>query len=294
MSEKNSITLPPSNLSQAPIGVFDSGFGGLTVLKDLQRELPQEQFIYFGDDANCPYGPRLEEEVRQLAIAASAWLIAEHQVKLIVVACNTASVTARNALRETFPDIPFVVVVPAVKVAATLTQTKVVTLAATARAIQDRFTNQLISDFGAGVTFHSVACPDLVTLVEAGKFSGLETETALETYLRPSLNAGSDVIVLGCTHFPAIRSAIEKIAGPHTQIIDSGAAVARQTRAVLSQRSLLNDGPSLPKEHNVDYWTSGDPVRFAHIASQIMDYSVTARHAETQFSQSESTEIQAL
>ncbi len=282
MSEENTIIIQPPNLSHAPIGVFDSGFGGLTVLKDLQQELPREQFVYFGDDANCPYGPRPEAEVRQFAIDASAWLIAKHHVKLIVVACNTASVTARSALRETFPNIPFVVVVPAVKVAASLTKTKVVTLAATARAIQDGFTNQLISDFGAGVTFHSVACPELVTLVEEGKFSGFETENTLEGYLRPSLNAGSDVIVLGCTHFPAIRGAIEKIAGPETQIIDSGAAVARQTRVVLNQRAVLNAGPILRKEQSVDFWTSGDTQRFEYIASQIMEYPVSAQRDSAQ------------
>ncbi|SRR5579883_3273535 len=260
-----------------PIGVFDSGIGGLTILRELLRELPTERFIYFGDDANCPYGPRPEHEVRALALAAARWLVAR-DVKAIVVACNSASVSAREVLRAAFPEIPIVVVVPAVKPAAALTRSGKIILAATARAINDRFTHSLIDTFASGVQVISVACPGLVELVEAGILTGPEPEAVLRNYLGPALNAGADVVVLGCTHFPALREPVERVAGPTVAVIDSGAAVARQTRHVLASRELLAaTPPSVP----VEFWTSGDPARFARVASLVLAHPVTARHAMT-------------
>jgi glutamate racemase len=225
-----------------PIGVFDSGIGGLTILRELLRELPEERFIYFGDDAHCPYGPRPEHEVIALALAAARWLVA-HDAKAIVVACNAASVSARAALRAAFPDIPIVVVVPAVKPAAALTRSGKIILAATARAINDRFTHSLIDDFAAGVEVISVACPALVALVEEGILTGPEPEAALRGYLAPALAEGADVVVLGCTHFPALRGAVEAVVGPNVAVIDSGAAVAHHTRHVLATQGMAALAP---------------------------------------------------
>lgn len=270
-----------------PVGVFDSGIGGLTVLRDVLRELPGERFLYFGDDAHCPYGPRPEDEVRALALAAGRWLV-RRGAKALVVACNAASVSARDALRAAFPAIPVVVVVPAVKPAAALSRSGTIILAATARAINDRFTHGLIADYAAGTAVLAVACPDLVEMVERGELSGPIPEAALRGYLGPALAQGADVIVLGCTHFPALRGAVEAVAGPDVRVIDSGAAVARQTRAVLTAGGLLanaapplpDDAP-LPERLPVDLWTSGDPARFARVASVVLGREVAARHSHT-------------
>ncbi len=261
----------------APVGVFDSGIGGLTILRELLRELPGERFVYFGDDAHCPYGPRPESEVRALALAATRWLVG-HGAKAIVVACNAASVTARETLRAHFPGVPIVVVVPAVKPAASLTRSGKIVLAATARAINDRFTHSLIDDFAHGVEVIPVACPSLVELVERGELTGAEPERALRGYLAPALATGADVVVLGCTHFPALRSAVEHVVGPDVAVIDSGAAVARQAHAQLEAARLLAPPDA---SGGLALWTSGDPERFARVAGLVLGQPVTARHAHT-------------
>ena len=266
-----------------PIGVFDSGIGGLTILRELVRTLPGERFVYFGDDANCPYGPRPEHEVCELALAATRWLLA-HDAKAIVVACNSASVSARDVLRATFPTTPIVVVVPAVKPAATLTRSGTIILAATARAINDRFTHTLIADFARDVTVIAVACPSLVKLVETGQLTGSVPERAIRRYFRPALAAGADVVVLGCTHFPALRAAVVRVVGPDVAVIDSGAAVARQTRRVLAANGLCapQHGGDAPTDLPVAFWTSGDPERFATVGSLVQGHAITVRATATE------------
>jgi len=264
-----------------PIGVFDSGIGGLTIVRELMQVMPNERILYFGDDANCPYGPRPESEVQILSLAATAWLV-NHEAKAIVVACNAASVSAREILRATYPDIPIIVVVPAVKPAAAISHTRKIILAATARAINDRFTCGLIDTYADGVTVISVACPSLVAFVEAGLFDGPEVETALRDYLQPALAEGADVVVLGCTHFPALRNAVERVVGPNITVIDSGEAVAQQTQRVLQQQHLLADTATQPLTFSMQLqcWTSGDAEHFSHVASSVLGSPVIARHID--------------
>ena len=259
-----------------PIGVFDSGIGGLTILRELMRALPHERFVYFGDDAHCPYGPRPEHEVRALALAAARRLIAL-DAKALVVACNAASVSARDSLRAAFPTIPIIVVVPAVKPAAALTRTGTIILAATARAINDRFTRTLIDDFASAVTVISVACPALVELVETGQLTGPVAEQAIAAYLTPALAAGADVVVLGCTHFPALRAAVVQVVGPTVAVIDSGAAVAQQTCHVLTTADLLAPPSRHPRGGAATFWTSGDSVRFARVGSRVLGQTIQAQ-----------------
>ena len=273
--------MPAYDQPHRPIGVFDSGIGGLTILRELERALPDERFIYFGDDANCPYGPRPEAEVRELALATAHWLVAR-QVKAIVVACNTASVTARTVLRAAFPDIPFVVVVPAVKPAAALSRSGKVILAATARAINDRFTHELIDAHAAHVEVIPVACPGLVELVEHGELDGPAPRQVIATYMAPALRAGADVVVLGCTHFPALRGAVEAVVGPDVAVIDSGAAVARQTRQILAERGWL--APPAARRRGTSFFTSGPPERFAAVARRVLRRRITAHSAHHAYS----------
>src|SRR5260370_9730881 len=210
--------------AEAPIGVFDSGVGGLTILSALRQELPGESYIYLVDTANGPYGPRSETEIIDLSVRISRFLI-EQGVKLIVVACTTASQAALAALRATFPSIPFVGVVPAVKPAARATQKGRIGIAATNQASKAAYLRQLIDEFAGGIQAFAIGGPELGTLVEEGQFDGPLVEETVRQALEPILREYIHVIVLCCTHFPALRPVIARAAIRQAQIIHSGSAV---------------------------------------------------------------------
>src|SRR5437868_11285295 len=212
--------------SDAPIGVFDSGAGGLTILSALRKELPFENYVYFGDTAHCPYGTRSEEDIIALSVQANKFLI-EQGAKLIVVACNTASQAALSTLRATF-SVPFIGVVPAVKPAARATKKGRIGIAATNQAAKALYLRQLIDEFAEGIKVFAVGCPELVALVEQGELDGPIAEEVVRVALEPILKEDIDVIVLGCTHFPALRLVIERITNKRVRVIDSGAAIARR------------------------------------------------------------------
>ncbi|GAC1403526.1 MAG: glutamate racemase [Ktedonobacteraceae bacterium] len=258
----------------APIGVFDSGAGGLTILSALRQELPQEDYIYVGDTAHCPYGVRTNADITKLTMNACRFLL-QQGVKLIVIACNTASQAALNALRATF-DVPFVGVVPAVKPAARATKRGHIGVAATNQAVKAAYLHHLIEDFAAGVQVYAVGCPELVTLVEHGELDGPVVEETLQHVLHPLLSKNIDVLVLGCTHFPAMRSAIEQTVGKNVLVIDSGAAVARRTRAVLDTESLVRPLVADARAGTLTITCSGDPEAFSRVASKVLGYPVVA------------------
>jgi glutamate racemase len=269
----------PGGRVDAPIGVFDSGAGGLTVLSALRAELPQEDFVYFGDTAHCPYGMRSDAEIIELSLRANRFLI-EQGVKLIVIACNTASQAALSTLRATF-SLPFVGVVPAVKPAARLTRCGRIGVVATTQAVRAAYLQQLIDDFASGLEVFAVGCPELVTLVEEGILDGPVVERTLEHCFEPLLSQQVDVLVLGCTHFPALRPAIERVVGKQVQVIDSGKAVARRTHTVLEAESLLRpNGEENGHTGELRVWCSGDAQVFGDIASRVLGYAVTAQHAD--------------
>jgi glutamate racemase len=258
----------------APIGVFDSGVGGLTILTALQRALPQEDFVYIGDTAHCPYGTRSEAEVIDLSLRACHFLV-QREVKLIVVACNTASQSALNTLRATYAEVPFVGVVPAVKPAARITRSGRIGVIATNQAARAAYLQQLIDHFAEGIEVEAVGSPELVTLAEQGEFDGPHVEEVVKYTLQPLLNKGVDVIVLGCTHFSALRPAIERLAGKRVQVIDSGAAIARRTYSILESEDILH--PDSPAGGNLEVWCSGEPEAFSKVASKLLGYPVTAQ-----------------
>lgn len=267
-----------SDRQHAPIGVFDTGAGGLTVLAALRQELPNERYIYFGDTAHCPYGERSEDDIINLVQQAIGFLV-EQEVKLIVVACNTVSQAALSTLRATFP-IPFVGVVPAVKPAARATKCGRIGIAATNRAIKAHYLQQLIEEFASDIQVSTAGCPELVTLVESGELEGPVVEETVRQNLQPLLSKEVDVIVLGCTHFPALRPVIERVVGEHVQIIDSGAAIARRTGAVLESEGLIH--VSSTDGAHLQVWCSGDPSSFGQVASKILGYPVIAQQADIQ------------
>jgi glutamate racemase len=262
----------PTRTADAPIGVFDSGAGGLTILSVLRQELPYENYIYIGDTAHVPYGQRSDAEISELSIVAVRFLV-EQGAKLIVVACNTASQAALNTLRATF-SVPIIGVVPAVKPAARATKKGRVGVAATNQAAKATYLQHLIDEFAEGIEVYAVGCPELVTLVEAGVFDGPEAEQTVRQALQPLLSADVDVIVLGCTHFPAMRPLIQRVVGKNIQIIDSGAAIAHRAHSVLDAERLIHPAQ---EPGQLQVWCSGDPVAFSNVASKLLGYRVAAR-----------------
>ncbi len=241
-----------------PIGVFDSGMGGLSVLRAIRQQLPNESVLYFGDQDHVPYGPRPLEEVRWFSEAITRFLL-NLGVKLIVVACNTASAAALHSLRQTFPEISFVGMEPAVKPAAENTRTGVVGVLATPATFQGALYASVVERFASNVTLIQNTCPGLVQLIEQGILDGSETRAILESALRPMLGQGIDTIVLGCTHYPFVIPVIQEIVGPAVRVIDPAPAVARQVARLLDSTGIraANSRPEM-----VHFFTSGEATRF--------------------------------
>jgi glutamate racemase len=223
-----------------PIGIFDSGVGGLSVALEIRRRLPAESLLYFADHAFCPYGGRPLEEIRARSVAVVEELVARG-AKLVVVACNTASGAALETLRERF-HLPIVGLEPAVKPAAERSHNGRVGVLATAATLRTERFRRLIDAYAGDVQIFQRASPELVDLVEAGEISGASVERFLAGTLAPLAEADVDTLVLGCTHYPFLRDAIAEVMGPGVEILDSGAAVARQVERVLAGQEALSTG----------------------------------------------------
>ena len=222
-----------------PIGIFDSGIGGLSVWREIARQLPHENTLYFADQIHIPYGPRSLDQIRAFSEAITRYLIG-HDAKLIVVACNTASAAALKYLRAAFPDIPFVGMEPAVKPAAEQTRTGVVGVLATPATFQGELFASVVERFANGVKLINQICPGLVEQVEAGKLNTSDTVAMLDRFLAPIRAGGADTIVLACTHYPFVIDAIRSLS-PNVNVIDPAPAIARQVNRVLSERRLSAD-----------------------------------------------------
>lgn len=251
---------------ESPIGVFDSGVGGLSVLRAIRAALPAEHILYLADQAHVPYGPRPLEEVRGFAMGIARFLL-EQGAKLIVVACNTASAAALKALREAFPDVPFVGMEPAVKPAAEQTRSGVVGVLATPATFQGALYASLVERFAEGVTLLPHTCPGLVAQIESGNLDGSETRAILEQALHPMLEQGADTIVLGCTHYPFVLPVIRQIVGEEVRVIDPSPAVARQVHRLLAQHNLLREAEGAP---SLRFFTSGDVTPFSLLLPRLL------------------------
>lgn len=249
-----------------PIGIFDSGIGGATVLRQLHQLLPHEDLLLLADQANCPYGARPIAELRALSAANTRWLL-ERGAKQIVVACNTASAAALHWLRREFPHVPFVGMVPAVKPAAAQTRSGVVGVLATPATIGGELLDEVVLRWAGAVRVVRQGCPGLVEQIEAGALDTPATQALLKRYLAPLLAAGADTIVLGCTHYPFLAPQIERLAGPGIQLIDAAPAVARQAARVLGERGLAQ--PDTAHTGAVTYATTGDAARLAALIGQL-------------------------
>ncbi len=244
-----------------PIGVFDSGVGGLSVFKAIRQRLPSQPVIYLADQAHVPYGYRSLEEVRWFAQQITHYLL-DQGAGLIVVACNTASAAALHSLRKIFPQVPFVGMEPAVKPAAEQTRSGVVGVLATQATFQGELYASVLERFASGVTVLQATCSGLVDAIEAGDLHGSRPRAILEAALRPMLEKGIDTVVLGCTHYPFVIPLIQEITGPEVRVIDPAPAIARQTERLLQAHGLL---ASSGAPGWVRFLTSGEPEALARL-----------------------------
>lgn len=250
---------------EKPIGIFDSGVGGLSVAREIRTLLPGEDLLYFADSRYCQYGEKTPDFIRERSFAITRFFLARG-CKMIVVACNTASEAALSALRDAFPAVPFVGVEPAVKQAALYTKKQRVGVLATALTLAGNRFSALVEKFASGLTVVTQPSPGLVEAVEEGRLEAEETEALLKAYLQPLLAHDVDVIVLGCTHYPFLRPLVEKIAGPGIMILDTGKPVARQVVRVLEVRGLLSLRQEGGKE---SFFTTGNPEKVAPVLARL-------------------------
>lgn len=220
------------------IAVFDSGVGGISVLRHLRQALPGERFVYFGDSANAPYGSRPTAEVRALTLAAVEKLLREYPLKALVVACNTATAAAIGDIRAAHPELIVVGIEPALKVAADHFPGGRVGVLATEVTLREEKFDTLLHRFDEEVTIFKIPAPGLVELVEEGRVDTAETEALLKRVLGP-YQGKLDAVVLGCTHYPFARAAISRVLGSHVVLLDGGEGTARETRRRLEQAGLL-------------------------------------------------------
>jgi glutamate racemase len=240
--------------SDHPIGVFDSGIGGLSVLRAIHKLLPSQPTFFLADQAHVPYGVRTLEQVRSFSEGITRFLI-KQGAELIVVACNTASAAALHHLRNTFPTMPFVGMEPAVKPAAESTKTGVVGVLATPATFQGELYASVVERFARDVKIIQDTCPGLVSQIEKGKLDNVETIQILRNAIVPMLSQNIDTIVLGCTHYPFVIPQIKQIAGAGVRVIDPAPAIARQTARILEENGNINPSCDNP---NRTYYTSGD------------------------------------
>lgn len=222
-----------------PIGFFDSGVGGTSIWKEVQRLLPYESTIYLADSKNAPYGGRGNSEIEELSIKNTELLLSKN-CKLIVVACNTATTNAIGKLRNLYP-LPFIGIEPAIKPAALFSGTKVVGILATRGTLSSSLFHETMRLHSNGVQIIEQVGDGLVPLIESGKVSGDEMKVLLARYVKPMLKANIDYLVLGCTHYPYLIPVLKKLLPENVKIIDSGAAVARQTRFILQKHGLVSN-----------------------------------------------------
>ena len=252
--------------SNSPIGIFDSGVGGLSVLRAIRAEMPQESVIYFGDQVHIPYGSRPMEQIRNFSEAITRFLLG-HDAKIIVVACNTASAAALKHLREKFPEVSFVGMEPAVKPAAEQTLTGKVGVLATPATFQGALYASVVERFANGVELSQNTCPGLVQQIEEGNLEGEETRRILDDALLPMLEKNIDTVVLGCTHYPFVIPLIQKIVGDRVRVIDPAPSVAKQVRRVLDATGLESHSDA---EGRVRFYTSGDPVELRTLLPRLL------------------------
>lgn len=261
-----------NNYRDHPIGVFDSGVGGLTVLREILLRLPSEDTIYLADQAHVPYGHRTNVEIRRFSQEISRYLISQGS-KLIVVACNSISAAALEHLRLAFPDIPFVGMEPAVKPAAITSKSGVIGVLATPATLRSDLFNRTSARFASNLEVVPVTFNGLVEQIELGNINTEHTRSLIASGLEPCLSKGADTLVLACTHYPLILKELQDLVGPAITIIDPSAPVARQTQRVLAELDLLSTSPEAKQPRIM---SSKDAVQLVQQAENLLGITGSA------------------
>lgn len=251
-------------MNNKPIGIFDSGIGGTSIWKEVVKLLPNENTMYLADSKNAPYGEKSSEEILALSIKNTEYLISKG-CKLIIVACNTATTNAIDYLRKNYTT-PFIGIEPAIKPAALLSKTGAIGILATKGTLSSKLFEKTTKEYTKNITTIEQDGEGLVPLIEEGKLNSTEISTLLSTYLEPMLQFNIDHLVLGCTHYPYLIPQIKKIVGENVTIIDSGEAVAKQTKAVLEKYNLLST--STTKTHH-QFYTNAETTVLKEILSDV-------------------------
>ncbi|MBP9032531.1 MAG: glutamate racemase [Pseudomonadales bacterium] len=251
---------------QRPVGVFDSGVGGLSIVREMRRQMPRLDIVYVSDARYLPYGEKSDAFIRERAFAIGAFLLAAG-ARALVIACNTATAAAARELRAHYPLLPVVGIEPAVKPAAQATRSGIVGVLATAGTLQSRKYADLLERFGHFARVLSQPGGGLVERVEAGDLDGPRTLALLHECLQPLLDAGADTVVLGCTHYPFLLDSIRAVVGPQVQVIDPGAAVARRVAQVL--------GAAVEGGGTLRCYTSGDAPAQQALMSRLLGEPVS-------------------
>lgn len=246
--------------AQAPIGVFDSGVGGLSVLREIRARLPGESLLYLADSGHVPYGDKSPAFIRERCRSIAGFLL-ERGAKALVLACNTATAAGIGELRELYPQIPLVGMEPAVKPAAQATRSGVVGVLATTGTLQSARFAALLDRFASDVRVVTQPCPGLVECVEAGELNSPATRALLAGFVQPLLAQGCDTLILGCTHYPFLRPLLVDMLPAGITLIDTGAAVARRLESLLAARQLLAG----PHERANGFWTTGDSRQMSRV-----------------------------
>jgi glutamate racemase len=252
-------------MDNRPIGMFDSGVGGLSIWRATRRLLPQESIIFFADSGHVPYGEKSTAELHDLTTRATRFLIDEGS-KIIVVACNTATVHAIGHLRETFPEVPFVGVVPVVKTLARRTRTGTIAVLSTPATSESPYLDGLIREFAPDLNVINVGCDGLENIVEAGELRTRQTTALLERHLAPVAGSSADVVGLGCTHYPFLRAKIKRMLGPRVRVFDPSRPVARRVRQLLAERDALRQD----ERPEYRFYTTGDTKLFSRVATTLL------------------------
>lgn len=260
-------------MNDAPVGIFDSGVGGLSVAREIRRALPAEHLLYLADTRYLPYGDRPEAWVRERSVAIGHWM-QDRGAKVLVVACNTASGAALEALRATLA-IPVIGLEPALKPAVRESAAGRVGVMATTRTIGSARFQRLVDAYSAGTEVVRHACPGLADLVEDGRLAGPELEAAIEEYAAPLREAGVDTVVLGCTHYVFVKDAIQR-ALPGVRLLDSGEAIARRTRQILGEAGVLAEGGP----GSFRFFTSAAPEEVEAVVRRLWGEPLDVRHLD--------------
>lgn len=252
-------------MNKNPIGILDSGVGGLSIWREIVAKLPHESTIYIADSANCPYGSKSSEEIYRLSKRLVEFLISKN-CKLIVVACNTITVSCLERLRLDFPEIPIVGTVPVVKTAVRITKNKKIGILSTSATAKSSYQKNLIAQFANDCEIFNFGTDALVPYVERGDLNSRLLTQMLQAELKPFVDAGIDTLALGCSHFPFLKSAMQDILRPQVQILDSGEAIARQVVRVLTANKALSQNRSTHQ-----FFTTGNNKEFESVAKKLLE-----------------------